>query len=72
MAFYRYLNALSLDVVLGGVISGLFFAKLLEVTLPSQVLVELALAVWVIYTLDHLWDAYRSQRPVKTFRAPNV
>lgn len=68
MALYRYINALSLDVVLGAVISSLFFAKLFEVSLPAIILVTLALAVWTVYTMDHLWDASRSQNPVKTFR----
>ncbi len=65
---YRYVNALSLDVVSGAVISSLFFAKLFEVSLPGIILVTLALAVWTIYTMDHLWDAHRSQNPEKTFR----
>lgn len=68
LAAYRYVNALSFDVVLGAVISSIFFAKLLEVTLPPIILATLALAVWTIYTMDHLWDAYRSQNPERTFR----
>ncbi len=68
MVLYRYIDALSLDVVLGAVISSLFFAKLLNVTLPPIILATLALAIWTIYTMDHLWDAHRSQNPARTFR----
>ena len=53
---------------MGAVISSLFFAKLFEVSLPTIILAILALAVWTVYTMDHLWDAYRSQNPAKTFR----
>ena len=68
MGWYRYVNALSLDVVAGALISTLFFARLLEVQMPTETLVALGLAVWVIYTFDHLWDAYRRRQPMLTFR----
>jgi hypothetical protein len=68
MGIYRYVNALSLDVALGSVISSLFFAKLLGVTLSFISMVTLALAVWAIYTLDHLWDVYKSQNQLRSFR----
>lgn len=60
MSVYRYINALSLDVVAGALISSLFFAHLFESKLPNLVLIALGLAVWTVYTFDHLWDAYRS------------
>jgi hypothetical protein len=34
-----------------------FFADLLEVNLSLLVYILLGMAVWCIYTLDHLWDA---------------
>ncbi len=68
MRFYRYLNALSIDVVAGAVVCALFFAKLLQSELPVVVLVTLALAVWSVYCMDHLWDARRSPNPTLTFR----
>lgn len=68
MLVYRYINALSLDVVGGALICSLFFAKLFHATLPVPVLISLGLAVWSVYTLDHLWDAYRSPLPSATFR----
>ncbi|MEX2230947.1 MAG: hypothetical protein WD824_02210 [Cyclobacteriaceae bacterium] len=55
--FYQYINILSLDVVAGAVISGLFFARILGVSLSLYTLLALALTVWIIYSLDHLRDA---------------
>ncbi|HET9486105.1 MAG TPA: hypothetical protein VFO54_01650 [Chryseosolibacter sp.] len=54
---YQYINILSLDVVAGAVISTLFFARVLHVTVSHYVLTALALTVWIIYTIDHLRDA---------------
>lgn len=54
---YRYVNLLSLDIVAGAVVSALFFARVLEVTLLPVGLLALGLTVWVIYTADHLKDA---------------
>lgn len=68
MTWYRYVNALSLDVMAGVVVCTFFFARLIGVTLPTEVPMLLALAVWSIYTLDHLWDARRSKCPRLTFR----
>jgi hypothetical protein len=68
MLVYRYINALSLDVVAGALICSLFFANLFHATLPATALITLGLAVWSVYTLDHLWDAARSPMPSATFR----
>ena len=68
MRLYRYLNAFSIDVVAGAVICTLFFAKLFQANLPTLLLVTLAMAVWSIYTMDHLWDAQRSPMPSLTLR----
>jgi hypothetical protein len=54
---YQYINILSLDVVVGAVISALFFARLLDVSVEVATLAALALTVWAIYTIDHLRDA---------------
>lgn len=54
---YQYINILSFDVVVGAVISALFFARLLDVPADAHVLAALALTVWIIYTVDHLRDA---------------
>lgn len=52
-----FVQNLSLDIVAGAVISTLFFANALSVSLPSSVLIGLAIAIWLIYTADHLLDA---------------
>lgn len=62
-ASYKTFNILSLDVVAGSIASYCFFSAFLQVS-PSQITaVALGLAVWCIYTFDHLTDAKR--RPAK-------
>ncbi|HYC85537.1 MAG TPA: hypothetical protein VEB86_09960 [Chryseosolibacter sp.] len=56
---YRLVNILSLDVVAGAVATALLFARVFEVTILPYGLGALALSVWIIYTADHLWDAWR-------------
>src|SRR6478736_436347 len=68
VAFYRVINALSLDVAGGAVICALFFAQLLKVNLFPQGLAALGLAVWIVYTGDHLLDAKRLREQASTFR----
>ncbi|SHG93441.1 hypothetical protein SAMN04488109_2533 [Chryseolinea serpens] len=65
---YRYVNLLSLDIVAGAVVSALFFARVLDVTLRPVGLLALALTVWVIYTADHLKDARDIGRSASTSR----
>ena len=55
---YHFINLLSIDVALGAVISAAFFGRILHVTLLPQGLVLLGVAVWLIYTADHLLDAW--------------
>ena len=54
---FRYIQYLSLDVVLGAILSSLFIAQLIGVTLSNPMLVGLGIAIWLIYTTDHLIDA---------------
>ncbi|MHA7131991.1 hypothetical protein [Algoriphagus namhaensis] len=54
---YSRISWLSLDVVLGGMAGMFFFEKLLQVFIPWEIYGLLALAIWSIYTLDHLLDA---------------
>jgi 4-hydroxybenzoate polyprenyltransferase len=65
---YRKLNLLSLDIVAGVVICALFFSKIFAVHIRWQGLIALALAVWIIYTTDHLLDAYRIKGTASTER----
>jgi hypothetical protein len=53
------LSWLSIDVVLGALAGLVFFSKLLRIELESQVFLLLGLAVWSIYTADHLLDSHK-------------
>lgn len=55
--FYQRITWLSFDVVLGAMAGMLFFAKALRVDLAWQAYALLGMAVWCIYTADHLMDA---------------
>ncbi|MEM9986906.1 MAG: hypothetical protein AAF804_17570, partial [Bacteroidota bacterium] len=59
---------LSLDVVLGALASGGMVATWLQVAMPWVWWIALPLSVWVIYTADHLLDAYRLQDKASTPR----
>jgi hypothetical protein len=67
-ALYRVINALSLDVAGGAVICAAFFADLFHVSVLPQGLTALGLAVWIVYTADHLLDARRISNQASTFR----
>lgn len=58
----RYISWLSLDVVLGAMAGMYFFARLLHAPLQWPAYGLLALAVWVIYTTDHLLDIRGKER----------
>lgn len=68
LKMYRYFQALSLDIVLGACAGMLFFDRLLEVGLNPIVYILLGLAVWCIYTFDHLLDARQIDSHASTFR----
>lgn len=55
---YHYLNLLSIDVALGAVVSAAFFGRILHVHVLPQGFVLLGVIVWLIYTADHLLDAW--------------
>ncbi|MEM6805500.1 MAG: prenyltransferase, partial [Bacteroidota bacterium] len=59
---------LSLDVV-GGALASTYMAVIyLGVKMPHIFWFALALSVWVIYTADHLLDAYRLKEKAHTER----
>ena len=66
--FYKALNLLSLDVAVGAMISALFFARILTVSIFPADIVCLGLTVWMIYTVDHLFDARRIKGTASTER----
>lgn len=65
---YRLVNILSLDVVAGSVVSAAFFSKVFGVRLHVPACIALGLSVWLIYTIDHLRDAYSISHPASTER----
>ena len=67
-AIYEKLNLLSLDVVAGACSGMYFFADLMKLELSWKIYLLLALAVWSIYTFDHLLDAKKVQGPSRTQR----
>jgi len=54
---YLRFSWLSIDVVLGAIAGAIFFSKLLRVELNWQIYLLLGMAVWSIYTMDHLLDS---------------
>ena len=57
MNLYRYFRWLSLDIVLGAVIFLKFLGILYDVSIPFTVYLALAIAIWLIYSVDHLIDS---------------
>jgi hypothetical protein len=56
-SIYKYIQLLSIDVVAGVYACTLLVAQCLQVVLAPQIMIVQALAVWCIYTFDHLSDA---------------
>jgi 4-hydroxybenzoate polyprenyltransferase len=65
---YQIVNILSLDVAVGAMICAAFFADLFTVTILPQGFASLGLAVWLIYTVDHLLDARKLKDKASTMR----
>ena len=65
---YRQINLLSLDIATGVVICTLFFARIFQAHTRPQGMIVLWLTVWIIYTADHLLDAYRIKGKAATER----
>lgn len=68
---YRYFHFLSLDIVLGALASSFLAARLFEANPGWAWWLALAMTVWVLYTGDHLLDAWKhrksSQREMHNF-----
>ena len=65
---YKYVQAFSVDIAIGGVIGALFVSKFLGIEPQLFVITELAIVIWLIYTFDHLVDAGSSRYKLVTFR----
>lgn len=65
---YDYLQILSIDIVIGACAGMLFFDRLIGAELRPLLYLLLALAVWCIYTFDHLLDAQHIKKEASTPR----
>lgn len=65
MKIYRYFHFLSLDIVLGALASSCLAARLFESQPGAIWWLTLALTVWLLYTGDHMLDAWRHRKKVE-------
>lgn len=65
---YRWFQAVSLDVVLSSGLLSLAIGRYYQVSLPLSVIISLMIAVWLIYTFDHLSDAVKTGKEASTLR----
>jgi hypothetical protein len=65
MKIYRYFHYLSLDIVLGAMASSCFAARLFAVNPGWAWWITLALTVWLLYTGDHMLDAWRNRKKIE-------
>lgn len=65
MKIYRYFHFLSLDIVLGALASSCFAARLFHVDPGWVWWITLALSVWILYTGDHMLDAWRNRKKIE-------
>ena len=57
----HFVQNLSLDITIGAVIMTLFIGEVFGVALSYPMLTGLAIAIWLIYTVDHLLDARKAK-----------
>ena len=65
MKIYRYLHFLSIDIVLGALASSCFAAKLFGSNPGTIWWITLALTVWLLYTGDHMLDAWKHRKKIE-------
>src|SRR4051812_41244064 len=68
LRLYRFINIISLDVALGAVTGSAFFATVFHTSLLPQGLAALGISVWIIYSVDHLLDAYKLKNTASSER----
>ncbi len=61
----KYLHLLQFDIALGAVAISIWFAQLENIEYNLLISILLGISVWVIYTSDHLLDAYRYREQIK-------
>ena len=65
MKIYRYLHFLSIDIVLGALASSCFAARLFGSNPGTIWWITLALTVWLLYTADHMLDAWKHRKKIE-------
>lgn len=65
MKIYRYLHYLSIDIVLGALASSCFAARLFTANPGVVWYISLALTVWLLYTGDHMLDAWKHRKKIQ-------
>lgn len=60
---YKYVRWLSLDIAVGAIFFLAYLEQYYQCDLPWSVYFALASAIWLIYTSDHLIDAWKVQKP---------
>ncbi|MCB2220342.1 MAG: hypothetical protein KQI35_08110 [Bacteroidetes bacterium] len=65
---FQTINILSLDVVVGAFLGAHFASKIFEAAPGIAFWIILPVSVWVVYTADHLVDAYRLKSKAHTPR----
>lgn len=65
MRIYRHFHYLGLDIVFGALASSCFAARLFETSPGFVWWITLALTVWLLYTGDHMLDAWRHRKKVQ-------
>jgi hypothetical protein len=66
--FYQLIHTLSFDVAVGSVMTGIFACNVLSVEINYWWLTIIALVVWVMYTADHLLDAWKRKKEISIKR----
>ncbi len=64
----RYINAFSIDIAIGAVCSSRLLYYILEINSHWYYDLVLGITVWLIYTADHLCDAYVIENEASSFR----
>jgi hypothetical protein len=65
MKVYRYLHYLNIDIVLGALASSCFAAQLFASDPGWVWWITLALTVWLLYTGDHMLDAWKHRKKIE-------
>lgn len=58
---FKFIKIYSIDIALGAVVNTWFLAQVVIISLPWYIYVIIGIAVWNIYAVDHVLDAYKLQ-----------